>query len=173
MTESNHASCGACSGCSSCGKQQNAAQACPRPGCCGSHGSCPHREIVITEGERDFLLLLGQSPFLPLARLVRKQAPGDGATLVLQAPVYLDTPDDTPETVRETGTILLSLEAKRLITLDYDKPLQNGDYSMFSESRFYDDYFVQHPAPESTGSPVFEYGSIALTTLGQAALDSL
>lgn len=127
----------------------------------------------MTERERDILLLLSQIPFLPLARLVCDQTPGDGIQTVLAAPIYLETADDDPETVREMSTILLALEAKRLITLDYDKPLQNGDYSVFLQSRFYKGFMLQDKAPESAGSPVFEYGSIALTAMGRAALDSL
>jgi hypothetical protein len=119
------------------------------------------------------LLLLGQIPFLPLARLVQKKSPEAGTIAVLQAPVYLDTPDDAPEDVRETGAVLLALEAKRLITLDYDKPLQNGDYSMFSKSRVYQECLRTGAPSDSSALPVFEFGSIALTTLGRAALDSI
>jgi len=156
--------CGQCGGC--CGRKQPPC----RQGCCGSCGR-GNREITLTEGERDFLYLLETLPFLPLARFIKRSTNPDQPDVEALAPVFLYSPDDPPDAVRKTGAILRSLEAKRLITLDYDKPLVNGDYSMYESSGIYQ-VFVREAA-NGAQLPVMERGSIALTALGQEALDSL
>jgi hypothetical protein len=66
---------------------------------------------VLTGQEIDFLNILGQYAFLPVARSM-----GD------LTPVYLEEGD------REEMSLLLQcLEKKGLISLDYDKPLGNFD----------------------------------------------
>ena len=88
-------------------------------GCNGNCGSCSGcaRELVLTEKEIDFLNLLGQYAFLPVARTM-----GD------LTPIYQE------EGEREEMRLLLQcLEKKGLISLDYDKPLAGfagsyGDY---------------------------------------------
>ena len=76
-------------------------------GNCGSCGGCA-RELVLTEKEVDFLTLLGQIPFLPVARRV------DDLT-----PVCLEAGE--PE---QLSLVLQCLHKKGLISLDYDKPLR-------------------------------------------------
>ena len=78
-------------------------------GCSGNCGACSGcaRELVLTGKEIDFLNILGQYAFLPVARTM-----GD------LTPVYLEDGD------REEMSLLLQcLEKKGLISLDYDKPL--------------------------------------------------
>ena len=126
---------------------------------------------MITPKEMDFLRLLAQRPYLPLARVILcNRADGQTGNVTL-APVYLGAADDPPEAVRDAAEVLLALEAKRLITLDYDKPLQNGDYSIVEESRVYREFLQSHQ--QTAGEPALEFGSVALTALGRAALDSL
>jgi hypothetical protein len=82
-------------------------------GCNGNCSACSGcaRELVLTEKEIDFLNVLGQYAFLPVARTM-----GD------LTPVYLETGD------REEMSLLLQcLEKKGLISLDYDKPLRHFD----------------------------------------------
>jgi hypothetical protein len=86
-------------------------------GCNGNCGSCSGcaRELVLTEKEIDFLNLLGQYAFLPVARSM-----GD------LTPIYLE------EGEREEMSLLLQcLEKKGLISLDYDKPLKGYDMSAY------------------------------------------
>ena len=108
--------CGGCSGCSGCG------------------GS-----LELSRKEMDFLGLLGQVAFLPVARKM-----GD------EQPVYLE---DGAEHQQENALILLLLERKGLISLDYDRPLKGGNTQVYSA------YPIQ--------------GSIALTTRGQQVLELL
>ena len=91
--------CGNCGGCAdrgSCG------------GCTGCGGS-----LELTRQEMDFLVLLGQVAFLPVARSL-----GD------LTPVYLE---DGPENRERNAAVLQLLEKKGLIDLDYDRPLKGAD----------------------------------------------
>lgn len=98
-------------------------------GCSGCGGS-----LSLTEGELSVLETLSQIPFLPVYRKI------DDAS-----PIYLE---ETRFSLPEYAMILQHLEAKRLITLDFDKPLKN-----------------------SAPSPYPIQGSIALTARGQDILD--
>ena len=88
--------------------------------CCG--GDCKNcsgcaKELVLTEAEVQMLRVLGQIPFLPVARRA------DDMT-----PVYLE---DTEQTKERYSQILACLEKKDLISLDYDKPLSGFDMSAY------------------------------------------
>ena len=88
-------------------------------GCNGNCSTCSGcaRELVLTEKEMDFLHVLGQYAFLPVARTM-----GD------LTPVYLEEGD------REEMSLLLQcLEKKGLISLDYDKPLRRFDESAYAD----------------------------------------
>ena len=84
-------------------------------GNCSSCSGCA-RELVLTQKEIDFLDLLGQYAFLPVARSM-----GD------LTPVYLE--DGQPE---EMSLLLQCLEKKGLISLDYDKPLAGFDETAYA-----------------------------------------
>jgi len=86
--------------------------------CSGNCGSCSGcaRELVLTEKEIDFLNILAQVAFLPVARKM-----GD------LTPVYLEEGD--PE---EMSLLLQCLEKKGLISLDFDKPLRGFDESAYA-----------------------------------------
>lgn len=86
--------------------------------CSGNCGACSGcaRELVLTQKEIDFLNLLGQYAFLPVARPM-----GD------LTPVYLE--DGEPE---EMSLLLQLLEKKGLISLDYDKPLGGFDEAAYA-----------------------------------------
>ena len=85
--------------------------------CSGNCSACSGcaRELVLTQQEIDFLNLLGQYAFLPVARSM-----GD------LTPVYLE--EGEPE---KMSLLLQILEKKGLISLDYDKPLSGFDMSAY------------------------------------------
>lgn len=87
-------------------------------GCNGNCGSCSGcaRELVLTRKEVDFLGILAQYAFLPVAR-----AMGD------LTPVYLEEGEQ-----EEMSLLLQCLEKKGLISLDYDKPLAGFDDSAYA-----------------------------------------
>ena len=86
-------------------------------GNCAACSGCA-RELTLTREELDFLQILGQIPFLPVARTM-----GD------LNPVYLE---EGEEKVQQYSLILQCLEKKGLITLDYDKPLSGFDHSRYA-----------------------------------------
>lgn len=86
--------------------------------CSGNCSACSGcaRELVLTQKEINFLNVLGQVAFLPVARTM-----GD------LTPVYLEDGD------REEMSLLLQcLEKKGLISLDYDKPLKGFDGAAYA-----------------------------------------
>lgn len=88
--------------------------------CCGNCGNCSGcaRELELTEPEMDFLSLMGQVAFLPVARKM-----GD------LTPVYLE---DGTEKQEENALLLQCLEKKGLISLDYDKPLKGSHLNAYA-----------------------------------------
>ena len=86
--------------------------------CSGNCSACSGcaRELVLTEKEINFLNLLGQYAFLPVARSMGELIP-----------VYLEDGDR-----EEMSIILQMLEKKGLISLDYDKPLSGFDMSAYA-----------------------------------------
>ena len=99
---------------------------------CSSCGGCAG-VLELTEGEIAMLQQLAQFAFLPIARKASDHIP-----------VYLEETDRTPE---EYSLILQVLEQKRLVSLDFDKPLSN----------FHDSKYSAYPI----------CGSVALTERGQ------
>ena len=88
--------------------------------CSGNCASCSGcvRELVLSKAEVDFLLELGQIPFLPVARKM-----GD------LIPVYLEAGEEKAE---HYSLILQCLEKKGLISLDYDKPMKSFDDAAYA-----------------------------------------
>ena len=117
--------CADCSGC--------------KGGCSGC-GGCPGAgSLELTQPEVDFLRLLGQVAFLPIARKM-----GD------ETPVCLE--NGLPDAA-QTSRVLLMLERKELVSLDYREPLKGAAYERYAA------YPVQ--------------GSVALTARGIRVLEVL
>lgn len=96
--------CADCSGCKS--------------GCSGC-GGCPGAgSLELTQPEVDFLRLLGQVAFLPIARKM-----GD------ETPVCLE--NGLPDAA-QTSRVLLMLERKALVSLDYREPLKGAAYERYA-----------------------------------------
>lgn len=110
-------------------------------GNCGSCGGCggSSMQLTLSQPELHFLEKLGQIPFLPVARKAYDMLP-----------VYLEDTDIPAELYTR---VLVNLEAKGLISIDYDKPLQGMDMTAYA------------------AYPV--HGSIALTRWGQQVLETL
>ena len=84
-------------------------------GNCSACSGCA-RELVLTGKEIDFLNLLGQYAFLPVARSMGNLTP-----------VYLEEGEQ-----EEMSLLLQILEKKGLISLDYDKPLAGFDMTVYA-----------------------------------------
>ena len=91
---------------------------CGNCGGCADRGSCGG-SLELTRQEMDFLVLLGQVAFLPVARKL-----GD------ETPVYLE---DGPEKQEQNAVVLQLLEKKGLIDLDYDRPLKGADPERYAD----------------------------------------
>ena len=105
---------------------------------CASCGGCA-KVLELTEGEIEMLQALSQYAFLPIARRADDMVP-----------VYLE------EVVRPAGEyslILQVLEQKKLVSLDYDKPLAGA----------YGAAYAPYPVK----------GSMALTERGQKVVEML
>lgn len=110
----------------------------------GCSGNCTHcggcaGELVLSQPELDFLNDLAQNAFLPVARRADDNTP-----------VYLEDEKNTRE---QYSLILICLEKKGLISIDFDGPLTGADMSAYGD-------FPIH-------------GSVALTARGQEVLDIL
>lgn len=148
--------------------------------CGGCHCGHHQTEIEITEEEMVFLTQLAQTPYLPLARFVLRSTKSSHLASVALAPVYLDQKTDMMEMVKSKGAVLESLAHKGVITLDYDEPLENGDYTAYSASELYA-YFTETVAEGKAkgkddflfDTPSLELGSIALTDVGRQVIQLL
>lgn len=116
------------SGCADCSGCKSGCSGCPGAG-----------SLELTQPEVDFLRLLGQVVFLPIARKM-----GD------ETPVCLE--NGLPDAA-QTSRVLLMLERKALVSLDYREPLKGAAYERYAA------YPVQ--------------GSVALTARGIRVLEVL
>ncbi|QOX62662.1 hypothetical protein FRZ06_04515 [Anoxybacterium hadale] len=145
-------------------------------GCCGG-GCCASRKSAapLSAEETEFLIQLAQTPYLPLTRFVLKSTKSNHFESVALAPVHLKDKTDSMEVVKSTGAVLKSLEERGFLTLDYEEPLENGNYSEYENSDLYA-YFKETVAQAENHDdylydiPELELGSIALTYSGQQAI---
>ena len=108
---------------------------------------------------------------LPVARFVGTNSAEEEVVIDFLSPVYLYDEHDTMEDVKAIGAVLKGLEDKGLMSLDYDMPIADFDYTMYTNSDLYA-YFVDTIA-EAKGREGFlcdraqiELGSMAVTDLG-------
>jgi len=109
---------------------------------------------------------------LPVARFVATKSDEEEVLIDCLSPVYLYDEHDTMEDVKAIGAVLKGLEDKDLLSLDYDMPIVDFDYGMYTGSDLYAD-FVDTSA-EAKGREGFlcdtaqiELGSMAVTELGE------
>lgn len=132
---------------------------------CGCEHTHFHGEL--TAEEERVLDALEHFHYLPIVRFTLTSSKEDELYSVAMEPVYLVSEDESMEDARKDSAPFASLEEKGLITLDYDLPLQQYDYSLYENSALYA-YFKASVA-ESAGRPGFlfdtpnlEKGSVAL-----------
>lgn len=148
--------------------------------CCGKCSVCSchvKKTFGITEREYEFLCSLARTPFLPLARFVMTSTKSERLQAVALEPVYLKDAGDSMEQIRETGELLVALEEKGFITLDYDRPLQGCAYETYLNSHAYQAF--QKAVAEGHAHEGFlfdtsgvEFGSLTLTARGRLSSDS-
>ena len=129
----------------------------------------------LSDEEAALLRQIGQFGCLPLTRFVLTGSKDDSLNMTALEPVTLDGENDSMETVRGRGDVLLSLEDKGLITLDYDIPISGYDYEGYMNSDIFGE--LQKAAKEAAQKPGYlfdtasiEKGSMALTDMGDMLL---
>ena len=129
----------------------------------------------LSDTETEMLRVIGRYSCLPVSRFALRSSKDDSLDMTALEPVTIEREDDSIEAVQERGHILLSLEDKGLITLDYDIPITGYDYAGYRESAL----FIQLEKAAREGGdkpgflfdlPVMEGGSMALTEAGEKLL---
>lgn len=184
---------GACAGCSGCGGQTNnsgcsGCGGCPKgsKGCCGDRAGQPggagQQKITITEAEYELLMELYEFLYLPLVRFFIAEPHGEAGSAVGDSvklfPVYLEEGDETLEQARRTGRLLVGLQQKGLVSLDYGQPLQGCDYELYKRSPAYRIFEKTvregcHREGLPACLPGLEPGSMSLTTEGNRAVEQI
>ena len=147
-------------------------------GCCGGDHEHDQEAIEISDIEHQFLMALAEVSFLPVARFVMGSTKSEHLSSVALAPVFIQESEVPMDEVKMLGEGLLHLEEFGLITLDYDQPLDGYDYHVYEQSDVYKEFqkvVLEGSTREDFlfDSGAMEKGSIALTTLGQGAIDQL
>lgn len=114
--------CGNCGGCT---------------GGCAGCGGC-RGALELNAGELEMLDTLARIPFLPVARRADSEEP-----------VYLESMDAT---VREYALILLCLEKKNLVSIDYSAPLKGFSYAGYEKYPVKGSVGPDQPGPAGAGS---------------------
>ena len=143
-------------------------------GCCGGHhhgnhgcghhhshkdcasGCCGHshdHEVHLTEADVRFILLLAETPFLPVTRFLMRSSHSGHLSSIALAPVYLTSREDSMEVVKAAGQSIKRLAELALVSLDYDIPLEGCDYSDYEESQLY--AYLRETIAEAQGRPGF------------------
>ena len=130
----------------------------------------------LTQAETDMLRLISRFGCLPVARFSLRSSKDSSLDMTAMEPVTIDIQDDGADTVRARGDVLLSLEDKGLISLDYDIPVSGYDYAGYRDSLLFGQ--LEQAAKEAAQRPdflfdipVFEGGSMALTDMGEMIID--
>ena len=103
-------------GCESC------THSCGGCGECGSGcGGCGSSEL--NREERELLLELAQTPFLPIVQFARRESYFAPLEPLEPSPVYLRTGEEDTAEIELVSLALRRLASRGYITLDYDIPL--------------------------------------------------
>lgn len=130
----------------------------------------------LSDVEASLLRMIGQHGCLPLTRFVLTSTKDDSLHMSALEPVALDHEHESIQTVKQRGQALLSLEEKKLITLDYDLPYKDYDYAGYQTSLIFEE--LQKAADEASAKPGYLFdtasidrGSMALTDMGDMLLN--
>ena len=159
--------------------QQNHSHSCSGDCCSHSHisnldGEYAHslKSLTLSSKEIAFLKEFAKYSYLPVSRFIMSSSIEEEAWLESLAPVYINSIDDSMETVKEIRMVLSGLQNKGLISLDYDIPLQDYNYTQYTQSALY--AFFKETVNEGKKNASFlfdtaeiELGSIALTEFGE------
>jgi len=153
------------------------------PGCgCGGHdhaagGEGPDYDNGLTIQENNVLMALMDRGGLPVARFALTSSKAQDAYAVAMEPVYIASPEDDLETIREYGALFSGMEDKGLIELDYDFPLPGYPYHEYRGSSAWKRFVETAAEAKARGftfdTPHLELGGITLTEAGQEVIDRM
>lgn len=150
-------------------------------GCCGcqsSQGGCCHQKaepILLQPEQKSFLLELALQKELPVARFLILSSQEEDFCVAALAPVFIQSAQDSMETVKTFGAFLKEMESQGLLVLEYGTKMQEYAYLEYKNSDLYAFFCetVQEGAKiqQFLGDiPYLELGHIVLTDLGQRSL---
>lgn len=125
--------------------------------CCSEHSSCHCHSPLVSEEEKALLAQLKQQPYLPVVRFVLRSTKSEHLQSVALAPVYLYQSDDPIEQIKKVGSLLLTLQEKGLLTLNYSQPIKDFDYELYQASDAYQ--LFMDTVSEAKKRPDFIYDS--------------
>ncbi|MCI8855488.1 MAG: DUF4393 domain-containing protein [Clostridiaceae bacterium] len=141
---------------------------CGETPCCTGCGQ--PKELRLHQREAAFLLRFAELPFLPVVRFALRRFGEPIQKNDNLAPVFILEASDTLETIEQTAAVLDRLAQLRLISISYTEPLGHFNYSEYVNSSAFTEFCAQ---ASGFSVPEIEYGSMALTALGQEAIDDL
>ncbi len=136
-------------------------------GCCGSHNHGDSKSDELTEDEQQLLSAVEKFGCIPVVRFVMKSSKSSHFESTALSAVYIMSAEDDMQDVKSRAKLFTSLEDKGLLSIDYDAPVSNYDYSEFTNSNIYKDFVTM--MKESAGNEDFVFdiadmdkGSVAL-----------
>lgn len=143
----------------------------------GEHEHGPDYENGLSIAENNVLMALLDRGGLPVAQFALTSTKEQEAYAVAMGPVYIVSPDDSLETIREYGALFAEMEHKGLIDLDYDYPLPGYAYQEYHTSSAWS-HFLETAAEAKTrgftfDTPNLELGGITLTERGHEVVDHM
>lgn len=150
---------------------------------CSCHNALPNSDtnplhVEISPEEEIFLQKLAQCPFLPMVQYIVTSSKSHDLNNVALSPVFLETGKETLDEIKALGNILLDLEEKDIISIDFDTPLPGTNEDLFSQSDSF--ALLKETVDAGTSNPDFlfdtptiEFGSVCLTPLGDLVVDQL
>ena len=152
-------------------------------GCgCGEHdhdhdGDGPDYENGLSIAENNVLMALLDRGALPVARFTLTSSKDSSGYAVAMEPVYIASPTDSLDDIREYGQLFAGMEDKGLIDLDYEYPLPGYPYHEYRGSDAWRRFTETAAEAKTRGftfdTPRLELGGITLTEQGQETIDEM
>ncbi|WP_317854215.1 hypothetical protein [Chakrabartyella piscis] len=146
-----------------CKCQQKAYGLC---GGCGTHNQKADTK-ELSSAAQELVKQLEIHCYLPVVQFVVQDTTDPMFKLVAYSPVYIEETEQTIEEIRDMGKVLVDLQKKKILTLDYHLPLQGYAYQEYLESEVFVEFansVVAEMKQEYTGVfATIQKGSMALT----------
>ncbi len=108
-------------------------------GLCGGCGTPSKRAdtLELSQKEVDFVKQLESHCYLPVVQFVVQDTTDPMFKVIGFSPVYLEDGTASIEEMREMGKMLVDLQKKKILTLDYHLPLQGYGYEEYLQSEMF------------------------------------